>query len=103
MKFPEYVKPEKSAVDQISYEKKPEIVHMFRQPEKRPSQLVSNAFTALVLAPLLLLLILWLRIGINFSNFPVSLYALGFHLGLGGIFLFLFIHFLNKNYVNLLF
>lgn len=31
--------------------------HMFREPEKRPSQTVSMAFTALVLSPLLILLL----------------------------------------------
>ena len=32
--------------------------HLFREPEKKPPTMVSNAFTALVLSPLLLLLIL---------------------------------------------
>lgn len=32
--------------------------HLFREPEKKPPTVVSNAFTALVLSPLLLLLIL---------------------------------------------
>lgn len=41
---------------------KPESVsslqHLFREPEKKPPTVVSNTFTALVLSPLLLLLIL---------------------------------------------
>ncbi|CAB3360708.1 Hypothetical predicted protein [Cloeon dipterum] len=68
------------------YKPKPEIKHLFREPEKRPPATVSTLFTGLICVPLLLLLILWARIGVNISNFPLSLYAVGFHLGLGGIF-----------------
>lgn len=32
--------------------------HLFREPEKKPPTVVSNTFTALVLSPFLLLLIL---------------------------------------------
>ena len=39
--------------------------------------MVSNAFTLLVLSPLLLLLVCWLRLGVNVANFPVSLSGLG--------------------------
>lgn len=62
---------------------KPEIKHLFRPAEKRPPQAVSMFFTALAAAPLLLLLILWLKLGINFGNF--TLLAIPFHLGLGAI------------------
>ncbi|KAK3923030.1 Dolichyl-diphosphooligosaccharide--protein glycosyltransferase subunit 2 [Frankliniella fusca] len=68
------------------YKPKPEIKHMFREPEKRPAAVVSNLFTALVCLPLLILLSLWAKLGINISNFPVSLSAVGFHLGLTSIF-----------------
>lgn len=57
---------------------------MFREPEKRPPAMVSNLFTGLCLAPVLLLLILWAKLGINISNFPFSLSAIAFHVGLGG-------------------
>lgn len=67
---------------------KPEIVHMFREPEVRPPRLVSDIFTALCAAPLLLLFILWGKIGINVRNFPFSLSALGFHGGFGGTFFY---------------
>uniref|UniRef100_A0A674E5A4 Dolichyl-diphosphooligosaccharide--protein glycosyltransferase subunit 2 n=1 Tax=Salmo trutta TaxID=8032 RepID=A0A674E5A4_SALTR len=40
------------------YMPKPDIQHLFREPEKKPPTVVSNAFTALVLSPFLLLLIL---------------------------------------------
>lgn len=66
---------------------KPEIKHLFRPAEKRPPETVSLLFTALVLAPLLLLLILWLKIGINFGNFTTL--SIPFHAGFGAI-LYLF-------------
>ncbi|KAF4529722.1 hypothetical protein B566_EDAN015351 [Ephemera danica] len=68
------------------YKPKSEIKHMFREPDKRPPATVSSLFTVLVCLPLLVLLGLWAKLGVNISNFPFSLSALGFHLGLGGIF-----------------
>jgi len=68
------------------YAKKTEIKHKFNEPEKRPPATVSLAFTGLVLAPLAILLILWLRIGVNVANFPFTLSAVGFHVCLGAIF-----------------
>jgi oligosaccharyltransferase complex subunit delta (ribophorin II) len=68
------------------YESRPEITHTFREPEARPATIVSNAFTLLCLSPFLVMLILWARLGANLSNLPLSLSALGFHLGLGSIF-----------------
>lgn len=62
---------------------KPEIKHLFRPAEKRPPQAVSMLFTGLAAAPLLLLVILWLKLGINFGNF--SILAIPFHLGLATI------------------
>ncbi|TRY82611.1 hypothetical protein DNTS_032564 [Danionella cerebrum] len=63
------------------YMPKPEIQHLFREPEKKPPSVVSNAFTALVLSPLLLLLILWFKLGANISNFTLSPSTILFHLG----------------------
>ncbi|KAK5646937.1 hypothetical protein RI129_005401 [Pyrocoelia pectoralis] len=63
---------------------RPEIVHMFRPAEKRPPHVVSMLFTGLAASPILLLLILWIKVGINFKNFSFA--ALPFHIGLGGIF-----------------
>ncbi|XP_061147058.1 dolichyl-diphosphooligosaccharide--protein glycosyltransferase subunit 2 isoform X1 [Syngnathus typhle] len=63
------------------YVPKPEIQHLFREPEKKPPTVVSNAFTALVLSPLLLLLILWIKLGANVSNFSFSPSTLLFHVG----------------------
>lgn len=65
---------------------------MFREPEKRPPVFMSNVFTGLCLAPLLLLFILWATLDVNISKFPYSLSAIIFHFGLGGkLFLKIFI------------
>lgn len=64
---------------------KSEIIHQFRQPDVRPSRFLSDLFTALCAAPLLVLFVLWAKLGVNVSNFPISLSALGFHLGFGSI------------------
>jgi oligosaccharyltransferase complex subunit delta (ribophorin II) len=53
------------------------LYYFCREPEPRPSKMVSNAFTVLVLSPLLLLLVCWARLGVNVSNFPFSLSGLG--------------------------
>jgi len=79
------------------YAKKKDIVHMFREPEKRPPSVVSTCFTALCLAPLLLLFILWIKIGANVSNFPASLSALGFHVSLAAIFGLYFLYWTHLN------
>uniref|UniRef100_A0A6B2E9V1 Dolichyl-diphosphooligosaccharide--protein glycosyltransferase subunit 2 n=1 Tax=Phlebotomus kandelakii TaxID=1109342 RepID=A0A6B2E9V1_9DIPT len=71
------------------YKPKQEIVHQFRVPEKRPARFVSDLFTGICCVPLLILLVVWLRLKVNISNFPLSLAAIGFHAGLGAI-LFLF-------------
>lgn len=62
----------------------PEIAHIFRSPEARPARVVSDVFACACAAPLLLLLLLWARLGLNFSNFPFTPSALVFHLALGG-------------------
>ncbi|XP_063700975.1 dolichyl-diphosphooligosaccharide--protein glycosyltransferase subunit 2 [Culicoides brevitarsis] len=64
----------------------PEIAHKFREPESRPPRIFSDLFTGLCAAPLLILVVLWLKLRVNVSNFPLSLSALGFHVGLGSIF-----------------
>ncbi|XP_041112730.1 dolichyl-diphosphooligosaccharide--protein glycosyltransferase subunit 2-like isoform X2 [Polyodon spathula] len=80
LKFPEEDAP--SVVQSKNlYVAKPEIQHLFREPEKKPATVVSNAFTALVLAPFLLLIILWIKLGANISNFSITPSTLLFHLG----------------------
>ncbi|XP_037956936.1 dolichyl-diphosphooligosaccharide--protein glycosyltransferase subunit 2-like [Teleopsis dalmanni] len=63
----------------------PEIIHQFRVPEKRPPRFVSDIFTGLCLTPLVLLFILWGKLGINISNFNLAPSTIGFHLGFGSI------------------
>uniref|UniRef100_A0A665WJE1 Dolichyl-diphosphooligosaccharide--protein glycosyltransferase subunit 2 n=1 Tax=Echeneis naucrates TaxID=173247 RepID=A0A665WJE1_ECHNA len=63
------------------YVPKPEIQHLFREPEKKPPTVVSNTFTALVMSPFLLLLILWFKLGANISNFSFSPSTILFHVG----------------------
>jgi len=86
-----------SAGKQSLYAKKPEISHMFREPEKRPPTVVSNCFTALLLLPIFILFALWIKIGANISNFPFSVSALGFHIGLAAIFALYLCYFLHLN------
>ncbi|KAK3583197.1 hypothetical protein CHS0354_025714 [Potamilus streckersoni] len=92
--------PEKATEEpkpQSQYAKKPEIKHLFREPEKRPPAIVSTAFTILVLVPLFLMFALWFKLGVNISNFPVSLSTVGFHVCLGAIFglYYCYWHYLN--------
>ncbi|XP_034940287.1 dolichyl-diphosphooligosaccharide--protein glycosyltransferase subunit 2 [Chelonus insularis] len=79
------------------YAPKSEIKHMFREPEKRPPVFVSNLFTGLCLAPLLLLLILWAKLDVNIAKFPFSLSAVLFHVGLGSIFVLFGVFWLKLN------
>lgn len=65
--------------------KLPEIEHKFREPEVRPARIVSDIFTGLCLTPLVLLFIIWGKLGINVSNFSFRLTTIGFHLGFAAI------------------
>lgn len=80
IKFPEEDAPAPVQSKNL-FTPKPDIQHLFREPEKRPPNVVSTTFTALVLAPLLLLFILWIKIGVNISNFSFAPSTLVFHLG----------------------
>lgn len=75
--------PQSAGSPKIVRGPKPEIVHMFRQPDKRPAKAVSLLFTALTAAPFLILLALWAKIGVNLGNFSAR--AVPFHLGFGAI------------------
>lgn len=104
LKFPESTSPTERIVKNALYKQKsnvyttkPEIEHMFRDPEKRPPAFVSNLFTGLCLAPILLLLVLWVKLGVNISNFPLSVSAVTFHLGLGSIFVLFGVFWLKLN------
>uniref|UniRef100_A0A8D0GCE5 Dolichyl-diphosphooligosaccharide--protein glycosyltransferase subunit 2 n=1 Tax=Sphenodon punctatus TaxID=8508 RepID=A0A8D0GCE5_SPHPU len=80
IKFPEEDAPA-TIQSKSLFTPKPEIQHLFREPEKRPPTVVSNTFTALILSPLLLLFILWIKIGANISNFSFAPSTIIFHLG----------------------
>jgi len=86
IKLPEEEKTKEAGM----FEVKPEIIHKFREPEARPATVVSNTFALLCLVPVLLMLGLWLKIGINCSNFSFSPAAVGFHIGLASIFVLYF-------------
>lgn len=79
----EAAKPSKDK--ESMYSSRPEIEHMFRVPEKRPPKAVSTAFTVLIFVPLVIMLVVWMKLGANISNFPFSLGGIIFHLGLGAI------------------
>uniref|UniRef100_K1QHM2 Dolichyl-diphosphooligosaccharide--protein glycosyltransferase subunit 2 n=1 Tax=Magallana gigas TaxID=29159 RepID=K1QHM2_MAGGI len=95
LNFPEGQTPKDKGLDR--YAKKPEIKHLFREPEKRPAAVVSTVFTFLVLAPVLILVLLWMKIGVNVSNFPMSLSAVGFHLCLAAIFGLYYLYWVELN------
>lgn len=74
---------------------RPEIKHMFREPERRPPPVISTLFTGLVIAPLVILFGIWIKLGINVSNFSFSLSGLLFHGGLAAIFGLFFVFWLK--------
>ncbi|CAK5081261.1 unnamed protein product [Meloidogyne enterolobii] len=69
----------------FNYEKLPEIQHQFQVSDSRPPVIVSDVFSAICAAPLLILLFLWFRVGFNFGNMKFP-WTLGFHTGLSAIF-----------------
>lgn len=85
LKFPEI---ESVASEPFSdfYNPKKLISHTFKEPEPRPPHVVSLLFTVLSLSPLLVLFVLWARLGVNIKNFPINFSAIGFHLALASIF-----------------
>jgi len=78
--------PKKTKRQERLTEPRPEIVHMFRVPDKRPPKVVSTAFTILVLSPLLIMFAMWAKIGANVSNLQLNVPTLLFHVGLACIF-----------------
>lgn len=68
------------------YSKKPEIKHLFRPNEPTPPTIVSSTFALLCIAPVVLMFLLWIKIGFNFSRFSFSLSGIIFHATLALIF-----------------
>ncbi|KRZ37243.1 Dolichyl-diphosphooligosaccharide--protein glycosyltransferase subunit 2 [Trichinella pseudospiralis] len=76
----------KSVLESTDYKMKPEIVHSFRPPEKRPPKFISDIFSVAVVIPFFLLLCIWFYLGANIWGIPFSPVVIVFHAGLGGIF-----------------
>ncbi|BBN00575.1 dolichyl-diphosphooligosaccharide---protein glycosyltransferase subunit 2 (ribophorin II) [Marchantia polymorpha subsp. ruderalis] len=80
---------------------KAEIVHIFRQPEKRPPAQLSNAFFILTLLPLVGFVVGLRYVGANIKNLPTSglplLSTLGFHGGIAAILTLYFFFWLKLN------
>jgi oligosaccharyltransferase complex subunit delta (ribophorin II) len=79
------------------YSKQPEIAHIFREAEQLPSSVVSSLFSILCLAPIGLLVILWLAIGFNFNKFQFTLASCVFHVTLLAIFGLLYCYWIKLN------
>ncbi|XP_009336135.2 dolichyl-diphosphooligosaccharide--protein glycosyltransferase subunit 2 isoform X1 [Pyrus x bretschneideri] len=85
-------RPPSPAVDPYSkFGPKAEIAHIFRVPEKRPSQELSLVFLGLVLLPLIGFLVGLLRLGVNLKNFPTSAvpatFGILFHVSIAAVLL----------------
>jgi len=89
--------PSRDDAKWANYKPAREIHHTFREPEKRPPQTISDLFSLLCLAPVLVMLIGFLRVGVNFGNMPLNPFTLGFHAGLGGILFLYFTFWLRLN------
>uniref|UniRef100_A0A8C4NFG1 Dolichyl-diphosphooligosaccharide--protein glycosyltransferase subunit 2 n=1 Tax=Eptatretus burgeri TaxID=7764 RepID=A0A8C4NFG1_EPTBU len=101
LKFSEEDGPPIAKTEKL-FTSKPEIEHMFRQPEKRPTRAVSNAFTFMVLCPLLLLFVLWFNLGVNLRNFTFAPSTILFHLGLGSMLVLLYMFWSHLNMFDML-
>ncbi|KRZ51769.1 D-tyrosyl-tRNA(Tyr) deacylase 1 [Trichinella nativa] len=73
----------KSVLVLTDYKMKPEILHSFRPPEKRPPKFISDIFSVAVVIPFFLLLCIWFYLGANIWAIPLSPVMIVFHAGLG--------------------
>ncbi|KRZ93814.1 Dolichyl-diphosphooligosaccharide--protein glycosyltransferase subunit 2, partial [Trichinella sp. T8] len=62
----------KSVLVATDYKMKPEILHSFRPPEKRPPKFISDIFSVAVVIPFFLLLCIWFYLGANIWAIPLS-------------------------------
>lgn len=80
---------------------KPEISHIFRQPEKRPPTYLSMAFLVLTLLPLVGFFVALLQLGVNLKNLPSGglplAAAAGFHGGIASILVLYLMFWLKLN------
>lgn len=79
------------------YLMKDEIIHQFKDAEKRPPVLVSHTFTLLSIAPFLILIYCWTRLGLNMNKFSFSFSSLLFHGSLALIFVLYTLFFIRLN------
>jgi len=88
------------------FERRPEIAHQFRAPDKRAGKTLSFLFTLGVLAPFGILLIGWLAVGANIGNFPTGgssfINAVAFHGCLGAILYLYFSYWIGLTMVSTL-
>lgn len=84
---------------ELSFQPKPEILHMHRAPEKQPPVVVSMAFTVATLAPLAGVVLLLPGLRANLKGMPSGLAPLVFH---GGILSILVLYWLFWTHLNLL-
>jgi len=87
----------KELIVDLSKKAKPEITHMFREPEKRPPQSISMFFTGLVFLPALVLFVAWAKLGANISKMKLTLSSIGFHGGLLAIIVIYINFFIGAN------
>lgn len=63
-----------------AYAIKPEIKHKFREPEERPSAIVTTFFIGLVASPITLLFAIWSK-SVKFSSDKLTIGRILFHIG----------------------
>jgi len=71
--------------EEDEFKPKRNIHHTFPEPDSRPPATVSLLFTALTLAPLGVLIVLWGIIGFNFKAFNLNLWSVMFHAAIGAV------------------
>jgi len=86
LKFGSDPEPAESTAMEKLYEARPEIQHVFRQPEPRPPAILSQAFTVACVLPIILAFVLWGKVGANVGNMKLNLKTIIFQLGIAGIF-----------------
>jgi hypothetical protein len=75
------------------------IFHTFKQPEERPSFMISLVFTGACAIPLLGLLIAWGRLGVNVNRMENAF--LPFHMSIASVFGLYFMYWLKVNALNI--
>lgn len=75
------------------YDEPAEIKHTFREPEARPPVMISFVFTGLCALPIVGLLVVWSRLGVNLGRMESSF--LPFHIAIASIFGLYFLYWLK--------